>query len=164
MANPKNSNAQQGLEALREAAMDETASVLERLRSSPSGLSEAEAAERLEVFGPNEVAQEKQHGWLRRLWVAVRNPLVILLTVLAIVSFATYYHDDPDHRDISELYAGVVMMAMVVLGLSLAFHPGNQGRQRRRQTQGDDQGHRHGVARRPAEGNSAATTSCPATW
>ena len=83
MANPKNSNAQQGLEALRDAAMDETASVLERLRSSPSGLSEAEAAERLEQYGPNEVAQERKHEWLHRLWVAVRNPLVILLTVLA---------------------------------------------------------------------------------
>jgi P-type Mg2+ transporter len=121
MANPKNSNAQQGLEALREAAMDETASVLERLRSSPSGLSEAEAAERLEQYGPNEVAQERRHEWLHRLWVAVRNPLVILLTVLAVASFASYYHDDPDHRDISEFYAGVVMMAMVALGLSLRF-------------------------------------------
>ena len=44
-----------------------------------------------------------------------------------------------------------------------ALRPGNQGRQRRGQAQGDDQRHRHGRARRPAEGNSAATNSCPAT-
>jgi hypothetical protein len=63
--------------------------VLQSLGSSPGGLTEAEAEARLEQYGPNEVGQEKKHEWLHRLWVAVRNPLVILLTVLAIVTFAT---------------------------------------------------------------------------
>ncbi len=56
-----------------------------------------------------------------RLWVAVRNPLVILLTVLAIASFASYWHDESDQRDISEFYAGMIMLVMVVLGVSLRF-------------------------------------------
>jgi magnesium-transporting ATPase (P-type) len=61
--------------------------------------------------------QEKQHGWLWRLWVAVRNPLVILLTVLAIFSlFATA---KPEDKDDSNLYTGSVMLVMVVLGVSL---------------------------------------------
>jgi Mg2+-importing ATPase len=75
-----------------------------------NGLTEEEACERLEVFGPNEVAQERKHGWLERLWLASRNPLVILLTLLAVVSFAT-----------GDFRAGTVMMLMVVLGVSLRF-------------------------------------------
>ena len=58
------------------------------LGTSPAGLTEEEAAARLEQYGPNEVGREKHEGWLQRLYVAARNPLVILLTVLAILSFA----------------------------------------------------------------------------
>jgi len=108
----KKSNGQRANELLNDAAMNEAAEILQRLNTSPAGLSEAEAAERLEVFGPNEVAQEKQHGWLRRLWIASRNPLVILLTILAIITFATA-------ADASDYIGGSVMLAMVLLALSL---------------------------------------------
>ena len=99
-----------GAEILRQAAAQTTAAALELLESSAGGLTAAAAAERLERYGPNEVAQERGHGWLERLWVAARNPLVILLTVLAIVSFAT-----------GDARAGTVMLLMVFLGLSLRF-------------------------------------------
>ena len=46
---------------------------------------------------------------------------MILLTVLAIASFVTYWHDEPDKRDVSEFYAGIVMLVMVALGVSLRF-------------------------------------------
>ncbi len=112
MPNQKNSTDQKGTNAIRDAAMEEAVVVLEKLRTSPAGLSEAEAAARLEQYGPNEVAQEKQHGWLRRLWIASRNPLVILLTILAIFTFATA-------GDASDYVDGSVMLAMVLLALSL---------------------------------------------
>ncbi len=95
---------------VRDAAMKETAEVLERLRTSLAGLAEEEALERLEVFGPNEVAIERKQSWLHRFYLATLNPLVILLTVLAILSFAT-----------GDFRAGTVMLLMVVLGLSLRF-------------------------------------------
>jgi Mg2+-importing ATPase len=110
----KNSNGQRTADLVRDAATQETAEILQRLNTSPTGLTEEEAAERLEVFGPNEVAQEKKHDWLWRLWVAVRNPLVILLTILAIVTFATA-------EGASDMIGGWVMVAMVVLGVSLRF-------------------------------------------
>jgi len=110
----KNSNGQRKSDLLRDAATSEIAEVLQRLNTSPTGLSEAEAAERLEVFGPNEVAHERKHQWLHRLWVAVRNPLVILLTVLAILTFATA-------ESSSDYAGGVVMLVMVFLGVSLRF-------------------------------------------
>ena len=84
----KNSNGQRAADLVRDAATGDVSEVLQRLNTSPAGLTEEEAAERLEVFGPNEVGQEKRHEWLHRLWVAVRNPLVILLTVLATISYA----------------------------------------------------------------------------
>ena len=114
MPNQKNSTDQKGANAARDAAMEEAVAVLEKLRTSPAGLSEAEAAARLAEHGPNEVAQEKKHDWLWRLWLAVRNPLVILLTVLAIVTFATA-------QGASDMIGGWVMLAMVVLGVSLRF-------------------------------------------
>jgi Mg2+-importing ATPase len=94
--------------------MQETSVVLQQLRTSPSGLSEEEAATRLEEYGPNEVAREKKRDWLWRLWVAMRNPLVILLTILAIVTFVTA-------EGASDMIGGWVMVAMVVLGVSLRF-------------------------------------------
>jgi Mg2+-importing ATPase len=103
-ANPKAS------EAVHDAATDEAAIVLQRLGATPAGLSEAEAAVRLEQFGANEVAQEKHQSWLNRLYVAALNPLVILLTVLAILAFVT-----------GDFRAGTMMVLMVVLGLSLRF-------------------------------------------
>ena len=114
MPKPKNPTDQKGTNVIHDAAMAETVVVLEKLRTSSAGLSEAEAAARLEQYGPNEVAREKKHDWLWRLWVAVRNPLVVLLTVLAIVTFATA-------QGASDMIGGWVMLAMVVLGVSLRY-------------------------------------------
>ena len=84
--------------------------LLARLGTSKAGLSEEEVERRLDQYGPNEVAEEKAHTWVHRLFTAGRNPLVILLTVLATVSYAT-----------GDLRAGSVMLLMVILGLSLRF-------------------------------------------
>ncbi|HEV2438304.1 MAG TPA: magnesium-translocating P-type ATPase [Verrucomicrobiae bacterium] len=121
MAGSNNSNNPRAADLVREAATREISDVLQSLSASPNGLMEEEAAARLEQYGPNEVAQERRHEWLHRLWVAVRNPLVILLTVLAIASFASYYHEKPEDRDVSEFYGGIVMLVMVALGVSLRF-------------------------------------------
>ena len=106
----KDPNGDRTVELVRDAATKEVAEIFLRLKTSPSGLTEEEAAERLEVFGPNEVAQEAKHTWLRRLWTATRNPLVILLTVLATLSYAT-----------ADFAGGTVMMLMVLLGVMLRF-------------------------------------------
>src|ERR1017187_3599376 len=99
---------------VNEAAIKDIPEVLKQHDTSADGLTEAEAAARLERFGPNQVAEEKHHGWLQRLYLAVRNPLVILLSVLAIITFATA-------GGASDIAGGVLMVAMVVLGISLRF-------------------------------------------
>ncbi len=110
----KNPDSKRAADLIRDAATGEAADILTRLNTTPAGLSEEEAAERLEVFGPNQVAEEKHHGWLQRLYVAVRNPLVILLSVLAIITFATA-------GGASDIAGGMLMVVMVVLGISLRF-------------------------------------------
>ncbi|HKW31353.1 MAG TPA: magnesium-translocating P-type ATPase [Verrucomicrobiae bacterium] len=114
MAGSNNSNIQRAADLVRDAATRETSEVLQSLGTSPNGLTEDEALARLEHYGPNEVAQEKKHNWLYRLYIAALNPLVILLTLLAAVTFATA-------ESSSDYLGGAVMLAMVVLGLSLRF-------------------------------------------
>jgi Mg2+-importing ATPase len=110
----KNGTADRVSDAVRDTATKEAAEVLQQLGTSPTGLTGDEAAARLAQHGPNEVAQEKRHGWLDRLRTAALNPLVILLTVLAILTFATA-------ESSSDYIGGVVILAMVLLGLSLRF-------------------------------------------
>src|SRR2546428_6271068 len=95
---------------LAELAEAEPVVVLERLGSSYDGVSEEEAARRLDRYGPNVVASDERHTRLRLLLRACLNPLVLLLAVLAIVSLAT-----------GDVPAAAVMTVMIVLGVSLRF-------------------------------------------
>lgn len=83
-------------------------SLLGRLATRSSGLTAAEAAERLAERGPNVLANDQRPGMVRLVWRAAINPLVLLLTVLACISFAT-----------GDARAGLVMSLMIVLGLGL---------------------------------------------
>jgi len=93
---------------LTEAARQAPAAALELLQSQPQGLSQEEAEQRLEQYGPNTVAQEGRHTWAALLGHALLNPLVVLLLVLASVALAT-----------EDFKAAIVMFAMVVLGVVL---------------------------------------------
>lgn len=95
---------------LTELAKVETAGVFGRMKTIAEGLTDAEAGRRLEEVGPNVVVSEKNRGWFWRLLTAARNPLVILLVVLAGISFAT-----------GDARAGTVMALMVILGVTLRF-------------------------------------------
>jgi P-type Mg2+ transporter len=108
MPAPTSTNQPRPSEIISDAASRDSAELLQSLRSSPTGLTEAEAEARLAQHGPNEVGVEKRHEWIHRLWTAVRNPLVVLLTVLSILSYAT-----------DDFAGGTVMIAMVILGVSL---------------------------------------------
>jgi Mg2+-importing ATPase len=84
--------------------------VLSKFGTTLEGLPEDEAQRRLAEFGPNEIAREQHHGGLWRLMHTLRNPLVILLSVLATLSFAT-----------GDVRSGIVMSLMVALGVVLRF-------------------------------------------
>jgi Mg2+-importing ATPase len=96
--------------AVLEAARKDGDDLLQSLRTTPQGLTQTEAEDRARAVGPNTVAQEKKQGWFGRLLKIIRNPLVILLTTLSAISFAT-----------GDARAGTVMAAMVVLSVGLRF-------------------------------------------
>jgi P-type Mg2+ transporter len=97
----------------RSAAADQ-ASVLAELQTSENGLSEAEAERRLDEYGPNAVAGEQRFTRLKLFVKACLNPLVILLSVLATITFATAQTRSDDA-------GGMLMLIMVALGVSLRF-------------------------------------------
>jgi Mg2+-importing ATPase len=93
-----------------EKARTDTDAVLKELGSQLSGLSQAEAESRLKRFGMNEIAREKRPSALMRLLGNVKNPLVLLLLALGVLSYLT-----------GDLRAMVVIFVMVVLGVVLRF-------------------------------------------
>jgi len=95
---------------LLEKARVDADSVLKQLNSRLDGLSEAEAESRLKQVGANEIARQKRQSGLVRLLSNIKNPLVLLLAALGILSYLT-----GDHR------ATVVIFVMVVLGVVLRF-------------------------------------------
>ncbi|HZS59085.1 MAG TPA: magnesium-translocating P-type ATPase [Gemmatimonadaceae bacterium] len=84
--------------------------VVRQLETSTAGLTAEEAARRLDAEGPNEIATHKEPSWPIRLAHTFRNPLVVLLAVLALTSALT-----GDSR------AAVVMVLMIFLGVGLRF-------------------------------------------
>lgn len=91
-----------------ESAALDVGAVYQRFATRPAGLTAAEAQSRLSEHGPNVLAKDQRAGIGTLLWHAILNPLVILLAVLASVSFAT-----------GDLRAGTMMSVMIALGVGL---------------------------------------------
>ena len=110
---------------------------------SLNGLTQAEAEERARTAGPNEVAQERKQGWPIRVLKIIRNPLVILLSILSAISFLT-----------GDARAGSVMAGMVALSVGLRFWQEARADCRRGEAQGHDPRDRHGGSGRRGEGDT----------
>ena len=58
-----------------------TGQVLEQLRADPvAGLSPADAAQRLQHYGPNQLKEPPQPSWALRFLNQVKDPMVLVLT------------------------------------------------------------------------------------
>lgn len=95
---------------LRDTATADPEIALRRLRSSPDGLLDREAAERLEETGPNTIAHEHQPSVPAQLLHHFWNPLNILLVTLSGLSV---YLGDYD--------AATIIALMVTLSVMLSF-------------------------------------------
>ena len=60
--------------------------VLDRLKVADNGLTSAEAKERLEQYGPNQLKEAPRPTFLKMLWEQLNNFVVILLIVASLVS------------------------------------------------------------------------------
>ena len=95
---------------LLELARADVDAVFKELGSRLDGLEPKEAGSRLLRSGTNEIAREKPPSALKRLLDNIRNPLVLLLLALALLSYLT-----------GDLRATVVIGVMVTLGVVLRF-------------------------------------------
>jgi Mg2+-importing ATPase len=95
---------------LVESAALEPQTLFTQLNTGPLGLTSQEATDRLEQYGENALAREKKMNFFARLWDNVKNPLVILLVLLGVVSFLT-----------GDVRATIVILGMVLLGIVLRF-------------------------------------------
>lgn len=93
---------------LLETARLDASAVYARLKSRPEGLSPHEAAARLAHHGANVLAKDLRPSRLQLLLHAVRNPLVVLLAVLATISALT-----------GDLKAALIMSCMLLLSVGL---------------------------------------------
>ncbi|MBU9516913.1 magnesium-translocating P-type ATPase [Burkholderia multivorans] len=123
---------QRGFVAARAAARHDTPTVraaqhaarpldelLKTLHTTARGLTEMQAAERLQNDGPNEIAHDKPPHWTIQLLHAFHNPFVYVLLVLAAIGFMTdVWFAAPDDRD----YVGTtILLTMVVISAVLRF-------------------------------------------
>jgi len=95
---------------LREAARTPAEDLFRVYQTGPNGLSEQDAAERLEQYGPNQVAHERPPTWYVQLWHGFANAFSALLATLAAVSLAT-----------GDRESAVIIGAMVLLSGLLRF-------------------------------------------
>jgi P-type Mg2+ transporter len=95
-------------EILVESAHLETNQILEKFNTNQNGLTDVECSKRLEQFGHNEVIKEKPQSFFDRILDEIKNPLVLLLISLGIISYLT-----------GDIRATVMILIMVILGVVL---------------------------------------------
>ncbi len=88
--------------------------LLDALETTPRGLSEEEAARRLERYGENELEESRKPSRLIVAWQQVKSPLVLLLLVAAVISAFT-----GDWTDAAIVLA--IVLASVLLGYSREY-------------------------------------------
>ena len=93
-----------------EEAQRDADQVLLALRSSPEGLSHVEVLIRRASVGANEISHERPPAWYVQLLQAFKNPFILLLLVLAVVSLGT-----------QEYEAAVVIAVMVTTSVLMRF-------------------------------------------
>ncbi len=95
-----------------------TEEVLQGLNASASGLTSAEAAKRLETYGPNKLKEAEKPTLLQRFLAQLKDPMLIILMIAACVSAATTVIDFlqlPEPRDFGHLTEGLVEVGIILI-------------------------------------------------
>ena len=93
--------------------------LFEKFNTSQTGISESEAQKRLAVYGPNEVARKQKRTLVLQFVLKFFHPLVLLLVVIAGVTFWT---GDP----VSGSIIGLMAVSSVVLGFFQEYRAGKE--------------------------------------
>ena len=93
--------------------LKEKSAVLDEVKSSESGLSSADAEQRLEQNGKNKLAESKKESLLHRFFKQLAEPMTIILLVAAAISAGVEIYNGIQHG--FEFPADVVIILAVVL-------------------------------------------------
>ena len=85
--------------------------VLERLKTSKSGLSESEVRDRLKKYGKNELGKEKKQTFLKSFFKQFLNIMVAILLVSAVVSLTVAIVN----KEYADLFEGFVILFIVII-------------------------------------------------
>ena len=103
---------------MKKAYLQSSQDVLSALDTSASGLTSAQAKERLEKYGPNKLKEAEKISTFRRFLNQLKDPMLIILMVAAVVSAATTVIDFlqlPKPRDFGHLTEGLVDVGIFVV-------------------------------------------------
>ena len=95
-----------------------TQEVLKNLGVDENGLTAVQARERLEKYGPNKLKEGEKPTWLQRFMAQLKDPMLIILMIAALVSAATTVIDFmqlPAPRDMGHLVEGLVEVGIIVI-------------------------------------------------
>ncbi|HCM2993560.1 TPA: magnesium-translocating P-type ATPase [Klebsiella aerogenes] len=107
--------------AIETEAFNSPDHTLARLNSSRQGLTTADALERLDDYGRNEVARESVPPFFIQLLQAFNNPFIYVLMALAAVSFITDYWLPLRNGEETDLTGVIIILTMVSLSGLLRF-------------------------------------------
>ena len=89
--------------------------LLKEFYTNPEGLSDLESRYLTEKYGPNEIVREKREHWIYRLFEIFKNPLIILLVLLVLVSLIT-----------GDMRTTIVVSVMIAVSVGIRFFQENQ--------------------------------------
>ena len=95
-----------------------TEEVLQELGVTGNGLTTAEAQERLAKYGPNKLKEAEKATWFQRFMAQLKDPMLIILMIAAVVSAATSVIDFlqlPEPRDFGHLTEGLVEVGIILV-------------------------------------------------
>ncbi len=96
-------------------SVEETARALE---TTEDGLSDAEAAERLKLFGPNNLRQKKAKSIWRMIWEQLTDVMVIILFIAAAFSLVLYFVN-PGGGEPDGLAEAIVILVVIALNATV---------------------------------------------
>lgn len=92
---------------------ESTEEVLKELETEKEGLTTAEVAERLEKYGCNKLRDAKKTSFIKRFMQQLKDPMIIILIVVAIVSLFVAIYEKESFTDTIIIIAVVLLNAIL---------------------------------------------------
>ena len=93
--------------------LEKNESVLEEVKSTALGLSGSEAASRLESEGPNKLIEAKKRSSLLRFFDQMKDPMIIILLVAALLSLVTSIYEGESPTDVFIILFVVILNSVL---------------------------------------------------